>query len=576
MIQELLTLTKNTPNNIFIDVQELPSGMFFLVDLEGNVKEIHQKDKEESIWEDKYKSKYFYSRIIDSNKAVLKGIATNNIYAFVTWQEKFVDIENINNFVESYYNKLIDLGNTEEKVLKTKNILLKVCKYIHEHVYDYFQKIDKKTGDIFYEMEKNRISIYIDVTNEEYEESSKLYLKDKLYLDKSYNLEINEEIFGVPSNNNSYNSKKKFLKHVTQSNAISYQCSFDDCYIIYKLYDWLKNIAIKYKTNSIKLNAISDILEIETNSAASKYYLIQGQINRSALGTEFVLNNFQFVSLSKDEIRISNDNFLECNIKSVPTINNWNQFEEFIKLELFYGIGKKEDEKTYLYTNDIPSRDDNSSNLIAHWIEYANSYKLAILYKDLSLLKKVWNKSISDFMFDYVNIAIKNSADKEGIFINKIIKLLLVKYNVLETELIIDGGQKMKNNLIETRNSIKEKIENFKETAVSLTVDEYCFAAGQLAKYLVCQSESKDVSFRLAEPILNCKTKEKMDTALKLMLKKYEHALNVKNRKLNNLIALTTCVTFEKGEEINKDMVLAGFVSSNIMFEKSNENKEEN
>ena len=123
MIQELLTLTKNTPNNIFIDVQELPSGMFFLVDLEGNIKEIHQKDKEESIWEDKYKSKYFYSRIIDSNKAVLKGIATNNIYAFVTWQEKFVDIENINNFVESYCNKLIDFGNAEKKVLKTKNIL---------------------------------------------------------------------------------------------------------------------------------------------------------------------------------------------------------------------------------------------------------------------------------------------------------------------------------------------------------------------------------------------------------------------------------------------------------------------
>ena len=134
----------------------------------------------------------------------------------------------------------------------------------------------------------------------------------------------------------------------------------------------------------------------------------------------------------------------------------------------------------------------------------------------------------------------------------------------------------MKNNVIDTIDSVKEKV-NGSDTPVSETVEEYSYAAGQLAKYLVKQSAAKDITFKEAAQVLDSKNVEGVTKAIGRLLKKYDHALSINYLKLNNMISMVTNVTFSE-TKVNKDMLLAGFVGNNILFEKkqSDENKEEN
>ena len=564
MIQELLNLSKNTPDSILIENQQIPTGMYFLIDMDGNILSVKMKEKEQSIWEEEYKTKSYYNRILSTNKAVKKGIQSCNIFSFITWQNKFLQLNTILNEIEYYYEKLKKFGNNEEKIVKAKNAMTKICEYISDNVYDYFKKEDKKKGLIpceEKEMNKNRISIYINADDNEYQESFLAYMKNNLFLDDAYSLLINNDTVGVPSSNISYNVKKPYMKHVTRSNKISYQCSFEDCYAIYKLYDWLKNVSLKKNTlNKIIKIPVNAKSLTESDDSIKRYFRIDGEIKAGMNGSEFIIKEFSFVSNDDNELKVKNDNFLNVKLDSLPIISSFNDFLLFITEDLY---------ENNLYNDDVSSSDTRSSSLVSHMKQYANTYKNVVKYKDISLLNNIWEKSISDFMFDYAKIAIKSS-DKEAMFLQKIRKLLIIKYNLLETNLIKTGGDVMKNNLVSTYDSVKEKVESLDDNVIfSLSVDEYCFAVGQLTKYLVSQSAAKNKTFELADSILSAKTKEKIDREIQKLIKKYSHALSMKNRKLNNLISMVMGVSFEENDTLNKDMIMAGFVSNNIIYQKN-------
>lgn len=572
-MQELIEIARNTPDSELIENTKLENGMYFLFDEEGNLVEEPQLKvgkEDERPWEMKYKLKQFYSTILNTNKAVYKGIATNNIYAITTWQDKFVDLDKLDSLIDNYYSLLVKKYDyDEQKANQYKGNMKKSCHYIHEHVYDYFVKVDSKTGlKSNGDIDKNRMCIYLNVPNEEYLNAFRIYLQKKIYLDDGYNISLEDMILGVPQANNTYNSKKPYVMMHTRE-KIAYRCDFETNYAIYKLYDWLKNQALKTPgaTKSLKIKADSKSLELEDNTFAQKYYLAQGEIKSSMNGKEFVFTGLQFISLPDNEfsVTIKKDNFLQLN-SNIPDIIDWSTFSEWIERDLFsYNLKKPE---------DTTPNDNNNSTIITHYMRYAESYRNAIKYRNFSLLRGIWSKSLTDFALDIAKVGAKNSDKKDTIY--KIKMLLTIKYNFLETGIIEDGGKKMKNNLINVMDSVEEKVNSDDSHIFAESVDEYLFAVGQLARYYIGQSAAQNVTMSLADPIFSAKNKDQLTKALEQLRQKYSHSLRVYNKRLNNLTLLTTCVEFEETDTINKDFLLAGFVSNNLVYKKEENDEQDN
>lgn len=571
MIKDLLTLTKNTPLKTFIDSYLLNNGMYFLFDKKGNLIEEHLKNnKEIDVWESKFKEKAFFSMNLNANKALvlnplsLKAIQSVNIFSFITWQSFFVNKDFLNEAINAYLRELLIFVKDDDDLLNLyndfKGILISCIMYVHEHVFDYFKIVDKNGNVSNGDISKNKILIFIDVPIDLYECAFKAYAREKLFLSESYNINVDEKILGVPANFNTYNSKKPFLMHYTQSNIINYHDSFENVYNIYKLHKWLLSKASIQLP--IRISCEDNVLKIQDKT--KPHYLINGEIKRSTLGTEFIPLGFELINPNRNSLIISNENFMEFNLgkREIKAISTWEEFENYLNKKIFLG---------YLYRiNDLKSGDKVNANLINVLKSYNNNCINAIKYQDIDLLKKIIPELISKVLIQKGNIAIKDNSS-EILYVYDIMELLLFKYNFLSSKNInYTGGRKMKNKMIDIQSIVYDKIDG-NDVCVCSNVDEYCFAVGQLARYLINQNAGKNVTFKEFSPLLNCKDCISLSKALDVLMKKYDHALRLRFNALNNLILLTHGNEFDFKDKINSDMLLCGFVAENRLYKKNKE-----
>ena len=567
MIQELLELTKNTSLKTFTDSFLLNNGMYFLFDKNGNLIEEHLKNnKEVDVWESKFKEKLFFSTSITSNKAFLpsyRKIQSVNMFSFITWQSYFLE-ETFEDSINAYVEKNLKLVEEDSKNLilynEIKLSLIKAINFVKENIFEYFKIIDKAGNVSNGDMDTNKILIFIDFPAEYFEESFKLYAKKNLFLGDDYNININDEVIGSPSNFHTYNRKKPFLMHYTQANIINYQDSFENVYNIYLLHKWLLSKALV--SLPIKINCNETSLKIGDGN--SSYYLVSGEVKRSTSGTEFVPSGFELINPSRNPLIISNENFMEFNLskKEINAISTWEGFEDYLNKKIFLG---------YLYRiNDLKSGDKVNANLINVLKSYNNNCINAIKYQDIDLLKKIIPELISKVLIQKGNIAIKDNSS-EILYVCDIMELLLFKYNFLSSKNInYTGGRKMKNKMIDIQSIVYDKIDG-NDICICSSVDEYCFAVGQLARYLINQNAGKNVTFKEFSPLLNCKDCVSLSRALDALMKKYDHALRLRFNALNNLILLTHGNEFDFKDKINSDMLLCGFVADNRLYKKNKE-----
>ena len=571
MINDLLILTRNTPLKTFTDSYLLNNGMYFLFDKEGNLLEEHLKNnKEIDVWESKFKEKAFFSMNLNANKALilnplsLKAIQSVNIFSFITWQSFFVDKDFLNEAISAYLRELLALVKDDKELLKLyddfKEVLTSCIMYVHEHVFDYFKVVDKNGNVSNGDISKNKILIFIDLPVDLYEYAFKAYAKEKIFLSEAYNINIDGETLGVPTNFNTYNSKKPFLMHYTQSNIINYQDSFENVYNIYKLHKWL--ISKAFIQLPIRISCEDNVLKIQERT--KPHYLINGEIKRSTLGTEFIPSRFELINPNRNSLIISNENFMEFKLgkREISVISSWEEFEGYLNQKIFFN---------YLYKiNDLKIGDRISGNLINILKSYGSICINAIKYQDIALLKKVIPELISKILVQKCNIAIKDSSSEIS-YIFDIMELLLFKYNFLSSKNIdYTGGRKMKNKMIDIQSIIYDKIDG-NDICVCNNIDEYCFAVGQLARYMINQNAGKNVTFKEFSPLLNCKDCLSLSKALDNLMKKYDHALRLRFNALNNLILLTHGNEFNSNDKINSDMLLCGFVAENRLYKKNKE-----
>jgi len=130
------------------------------------------------------------------------------------------------------------------------------------------------------------------------------------------------------------------------------------------------------------------------------------------------------------------------------------------------------------------------------------------------------------------------------------------------------GGEKMADILNGIVVGLREKINGEKNEKID-NDDEYYFAVGQISSYLLSLSKSSKRMHSLINPILNCKTDEKLKLQLRTLFIKYNYDIAKASKRFNNLSVMV--FGYEPECKVNDNMLVAGYLYSSLIYEKNKE-----
>ena len=112
--------------------------------------------------------------------------------------------------------------------------------------------------------------------------------------------------------------------------------------------------------------------------------------------------------------------------------------------------------------------------------------------------------------------------------------------------------------------AVKKKI--YAEEILFENDDEYYYAVGQMAAYLLSLSKSKNRNQSLINPFLNAKKDEVIKLRLLQLYKKYNYTISLGTKRVNRMMALIE--GYIPGDKVNQEMIIFGFTNSNLIYVK--------
>lgn len=126
-------------------------------------------------------------------------------------------------------------------------------------------------------------------------------------------------------------------------------------------------------------------------------------------------------------------------------------------------------------------------------------------------------------------------------------------------------------NIKEMQEKMIDKVEDADYN--DLTVEEFFYICGQMARYLISQSEAFQKNGDMLEPYLRANSSEKLKRVIEMDYFKYKHAISLGYVKFNN--AMSLIMSYEGKDKLslskNMDDFLVGVLSENIFYMKKKE-----
>lgn len=125
--------------------------------------------------------------------------------------------------------------------------------------------------------------------------------------------------------------------------------------------------------------------------------------------------------------------------------------------------------------------------------------------------------------------------------------------------------------ITELQTNMKTKV--LADTVIPLENDqEYYYAVGQLAAYLISLSKAKDKNHSLLNPFLNAKSDETIKRRLLQIYKKYNYNIPNSYKRVKNLLAMVE--GYVPDGKIDQEKIILGYASDNLIYAKEeNENE---
>ncbi|MDM8128615.1 hypothetical protein QUV80_09030 [Paraclostridium benzoelyticum] len=124
--------------------------------------------------------------------------------------------------------------------------------------------------------------------------------------------------------------------------------------------------------------------------------------------------------------------------------------------------------------------------------------------------------------------------------------------------------------VLELKNNLRTKI-NCADTNYFESDEEYYFSVGQFVNYLLSKSKGKNKPHSLANPFINVKNNEVIKEKLRNLYKRYNYYIDMHGRRVKNLYAMI--VSYDPQGKVNQDMIIAGYLHSNLIYESNKEEK---
>ena len=500
----------------------------------------------------------YNSKLLDMNKPIdsKKIIHSNNYLSFFVKKDNLRNDKLTDEVIDNYYKVL---GNPLLKYTKPK------AKELYNSVEKIVGKLDKARlnkirnwikANIFNLLKNNSgkdyLKIFFYYPEEEYEREGERYLVPNLYNNNDSNVVLNNEIYGLPNDNMGLNAKKPYLENKTRKTAAPYLINQEEVMLQKNFFDFLMNNAAVGKVN---IYMGEKIFPLESGKTLDDDFT--GIYLRLKKGKEVEIHDFDVIPWYKPEL------IKEFQYKNVLGIDYDKLKGQYNSFKTLYGMQILINEvlfSKFLVPNYFTEPKDLSINdvVLKNNLLMARTGLFNWFYKGAS--KNIWQ------ILNKVSISLVKGSIENG-YMTKASDQFNLRISLKE---YFEGGEEMADVIFDLKGNLRKKIST-KDTGYIENDREYFFAIGQLVSFFISRSKGKKKPLSLANPFINAKKDEMIKDKLKALYKKYNYDIESYSYKFKNLYAMV--MSYEINEKVNDDMIIAGYLNSNLLYEKDEEGK---
>lgn len=503
----------------------------------------------------------YNSNLLDMNKPIdsKKIIHSNNYLSFFIKKESLTNGKLTDEIIDSYYKVLEDplskygkssksvevYNSIEEEIGKPdKEKILKIKEWIKSNI---FNILEDNSG-------KDYLKVFFKYEYKEFEKEGKRYFIPNIYNSNDFNMKIEEEIYGLPNDNMGLNSKKPYLENKTRKSKVPYLINQQEVLYQKRFFDYLMNQAAAGKRN---IYIGKDIKALKNGEMPDKDF--SGMYFRIKKGKEVEIHDFDVIPRYSPNL---NKPFEYQNVLNADNKLLKQEYSTFSKKETMQSIINEVLFSNFLVGNyfaeakELKINDESlKSNLLISRTALFNWF-----YKD--------NENNIGYLLEKVSLSLIKGSIKNGYGVRAIkqfnLRASLNRY--------FRGGEDMADSILNVKEKLRNKISIGGDLAIE-SDKEYFFAVGQLVSFFLSKSKGKKKPLSLANPFINAKKDEMIKEKLKALFKKYNYDIQDYNFKFKNMYSMV--MGYEVNDNINDDMIIAGYLNSNLLYEKSSKDNSE-
>ena len=509
----------------------------------------------------------YHSKLVSMQKPqdTEKAIHSNNHLSFWVKQKSFEDGKLNEEAIDRYFDIL---ANPRKKYKDSSDRKM-------------YEQIEQQIGEVDREkLEKNRewikanifnlekigvqwtnpneyLKIFFEADRALYIQEEKRYVRTKIFNKNSYNIEIKNQMLGLPDNNLGFNDKKPYLQNRTRKVTQPYLIPIEEAEKQRKFFEYLMNQANVGKTNLFFDTEEKKIVAKKNGEMIEKefsgYFLkIQKGRTEIEIHHQDTIVSYQY-RMKKPFLY---GNVLGLKEKEEQTYKEYRNKKEMQALINEILFSKYLVQNYFVAVKEIRAEGEIKRNIIS-----SRDAIFAWLYKGRK-------ENISQILHKTCMNLIKNSI-KNG-FTNK----MGLQFNLMCSLDEYFGGKDMADKYQKIRENLREKINQTKQGVIE-SDEEYFYAVGQLVYYFISLSKTGDKNHSLANPFLNTASNEFLQRKLRQYFLKYNYQISFYKGRFERLYGMVMGYILEG--KISQEDILAGYISDNLIYEvkKQEENEQE-